>query len=206
MHSPACRSVGKRGIDIVVAAALLVVTSPILLAAALVIGRPVFFSQERTGWNGRRFRLIKLRTMNDARDADGQLLPDTQRLTRFGRVLRKTSLDELPGLINVFRGDMSLVGPRPLLPRYDAFYSTREAVRFTVRPGITGLAQVSGRNAVAWDDRLALDVRYVNEWSHWLDAKILARTALKVLAGSGVVIDPAAVMLDLDVERMQRTQ
>jgi sugar transferase EpsL len=198
-------SVAKRLTDLGVASVLLVVTSPVLLAVAgavaVTMGRPVWFRQVRTGRDMRPFALYKLRSMSDARDADGELLPDGLRLTRLGRFLRRSSLDELPGLINVIRGEVSLVGPRPLLPRYDPWYTERERRRFTVRPGITGLAQVSGRNLLGWDDRLELDVRYVDEWTFGLDLRILWRTAGKALVGGGAVASPTELMADLDVER-----
>lgn len=201
-------SAAKRLTDIVLAVLVLLLASPVLLLVGAVIavtmGRPVFFTQERTGLSGRQFRMIKFRTMTDARDADGRLLPDGARTNAVGRLLRRSSLDELPELINVIRGEMSLVGPRPLLPRYDDWYTSREMLRFQARPGITGLAQVSGRNSVGWDDRLELDARYVAEWSYPLDLKILALTGWRVVAGSGVAVDPSAAMLDLDLERQAR--
>jgi sugar transferase EpsL len=203
-----CRSTAKRATDIVLAIVILALTSPLMILAAIAIGatmgRPVFFAQARTGRSRHQFRLLKFRTMTDARDSAGVLLPDSVRINAVGRFLRKSSVDELPELVNVIRGDMSLVGPRPLLPRYDAWYSDRELLRFEARPGVTGLAQVNGRNGVAWDDRLEMDARYVSEWSYWLDVKILALTGWHALVGRGVVVDPSAVMLDLDVERKSR--
>ena len=196
---------GKRIADVVGALLLLVLTAPVLLTAmaavAVTLGRPVCFRQTRTGLNLRRFELCKLRTMTGARDARGRLLPDGERLTRLGRLLRRASIDELPGLVNVLRGEMSLVGPRPLLPRYEPFYTERERLRFGVRPGITGLAQVSGRNAVAWDERLELDARYAEAWTPALDLRILTATAVLALTGRGAAADPAALMADLDAER-----
>ncbi|PZW03920.1 undecaprenyl phosphate N,N'-diacetylbacillosamine 1-phosphate transferase [Micromonospora phaseoli] len=192
-------------LDIVVALLLLTLSVPILAIAALLVriqlGSPVFFVQERTGLGQRPFPIVKLRTMSNERNAGGNLLPDGVRCRGVGRVLRRLSIDELPQLVNVLRGQLSLVGPRPLLPRYDAWYTERERRRFDVRPGITGLAQISGRNGVPWEERLALDVRYVEQWSLWLDLRILAATAGKVFQGSGVAVDPAAQMLDLDKER-----
>ncbi|MEV4813668.1 sugar transferase [Micromonospora avicenniae] len=195
----------KRLLDVSIASVLLILTAPVLAMAVLLIriqlGGPVFFVQERTGRWQRPFRIIKLRTMTDERDTNGELLPDGVRCRGVGRLLRKLSVDELPQLVNVLRGDLSLVGPRPLLPRYDPWYRERERVRFNVRPGITGLAQVGGRNGVPWDERLGYDVEYVTSWSLRLDLAILARTVGKVLRGSGVATDPAADMLDLDKER-----
>jgi sugar transferase EpsL len=209
MESDAYLSSAKRATDVVVALLLLILTGPIILVAMLAIaatmGHPVLFIQERTGQSGQQFRLYKFRTMKNARGAGGGPLPDAARITALGRFLRKTSIDELPELINVLLGHMSLVGPRPLLPRYDAWYSEREALRFAARPGITGLAQVSGRNQVGWDARLETDVRYVVGWSYWTDLRILARTATITLTGSGAVVDPSAIMQDLDVERACRS-
>jgi lipopolysaccharide/colanic/teichoic acid biosynthesis glycosyltransferase len=169
---------------------LLVVVSPVLAVVSFAIivsfGRPVVFTQARPGKDSRIFRLYKFRTMTDARDASGELLPDEVRLTRFGRFLRSTSLDELPELWNVLKGDMSLVGPRPLLVEYLDRYTAEQARRHEVRPGITGLAQVSGRNAISWEERLALDVWYVDNRSLWLDLKILAMTVWKVVRREGV--------------------
>jgi lipopolysaccharide/colanic/teichoic acid biosynthesis glycosyltransferase len=184
------RDFAKRGLDIVVAASgLLVLSVPILLLIVLVrikLGGPVFFRQTRPGLNGRPFKMVKFRTMTDERGADGQLLPDAERLTRFGQFLRSTSLDELPELWNVLKGDMSLVGPRPLLMEYLPLYSRFQARRHEVRPGITGWAQVNGRNAVDWDDRFRLDVWYVNHRSFWLDLKVLWLTIRCVLIREGI--------------------
>lgn len=196
----------KRMLDIVVSIVLLALSAPLLMIVAallrLQIGGPTLFRQHRTGQGGRQFTIVKLRTMTDGRDARGNLLPDGQRCSGFGLLVRRASIDELPQLINVLRGDLSLVGPRPLLPRYDPWYTDRERLRFAVPPGITGLAQINGRNGLAWDERLDLDVRYVERWSFRLDLWILLRTVRKVFGGSGVAADPSAVMLDLDEERM----
>jgi sugar transferase EpsL len=196
---------GKRLLDVVLAGLGLLVLAPVLLGLTLVIwlalGRPVFFRQERPGFQGRPFRLVKFRTMNDARDAAGNLLPDGQRLTRLGRWLRRTSLDELPELWNVLRGDMSLVGPRPLLMRYLPYFRPRERLRFEVRPGITGLAQVSGRNCLGWDQRLELDAQYVENLSLVNDLRILWRTVVAVLKLEGSAADPDKVETWLDKER-----
>ena len=158
----------------------------IAIVAVATIGRPVFFTQERPGLAGRPFRLIKFRSMSNDRDPAGQLLPDAARLGRFGRRLRSTSLDELPELINVLRGDMSLVGPRPLLMEYLPLYSPEQFRRHEVRPGLTGLAQVGGRNALSWEEKFALDLCYVDHWSMALDWKILAITMWKVLSRQGI--------------------
>ncbi|MEH0936286.1 sugar transferase [Micromonospora psammae] len=196
----------KRALDVVVGLAVLVVLAPVLALAAVLIrlrlGRPVLFSQERTGKGGRPFTVHKLRTMTDERDADGVLLPDGDRCRGIGLLLRRASIDELPQLINVLKGELSLVGPRPLLPRYDPWYTDRERLRFEVPPGITGLAQIHGRNGLAWNERLELDAVYVTNWSLWLDLRIIARTVRTVLTGAGVAADPSAQMLDLDKERM----
>lgn len=199
------RSRAKRTTDLVLAALLMVVALPVVAIAttaiAVTMGRPVSYSQDRTGQGMRRYRVHKLRTMLDTRDTHGVLHDDSARLTPLGRFLRRSSIDELPELINVMRGEMSLVGPRPLIPRYEPWYSERERLRFTVRPGITGLAQVSGRNGLAWNDRLELDARYVERWTYSLDLRIMARTLGSVLKGNGMVADPAALMQDLDAER-----
>jgi len=167
------------------------------------MGRPVLFRQTRPGLHARPFDILKFRTMRNAHDASGRPLSDEDRLTWLGRFLRATSLDELPELLNVLRGDMSLVGPRPLLTRYLSSYTLKERVRFLVRPGITGLAQISGRNDLPWDERLATDVSYVENLSIREDVRILALTVARVLMRSGVQTNPSGSMLDLDVERQQ---
>ena len=180
----------KPVLDRALAGAGLVVLSPVVAGTALLVrlklGSPVLFHQVRPGLGGRPFEMVKFRTMTDARGPDGQPLPDAERLTAFGSFLRSSSLDELPELWNVLRGDMSLVGPRPLLERYLDRYTPEQARRHDVRPGITGLAQVSGRNALSWEDRFALDVWYVDHQSLRLDLKILARTVRKVAGRDGV--------------------
>ncbi len=158
----------------------------VALLVRLNLGRPVFFRQTRPGLNARPFELIKFRTMTERRDEQGNALPDEQRLTPFARLLRATSLDELPELINVLRGEMSLVGPRPLLMQYLPLYSARQARRHEVKPGLTGWAQINGRNALSWDEKLEMDVWYVEHRSLWLDVKILALTFWKVFSGHGV--------------------
>lgn len=179
----------KRVLDVVGAAGLLVVTSPVLLGVAIAVaaklGRPVLFRQERPGRGGRVFTLVKFRSMRDADPALG-LVRDEDRVTRFGRALRATSVDELPTLVNVLRGDMSIVGPRPLLVAYLDRYTSQQARRHEVRPGVTGLAQVSGRNAIEWNEKLRLDVEYVDARSFRLDASILWRTVTSVLRREGI--------------------
>jgi lipopolysaccharide/colanic/teichoic acid biosynthesis glycosyltransferase len=195
----------KRAFDLVIAGVMLLVLIPVLIVVAIVIastmGRPVIFAHERPGRDGRPFRMFKFRTMREPRVSEDRYLSDAQRITRLGALLRRTSLDELPELWNVLRGDMSLVGPRPLLMRYQPFYTPRERARFTVRPGITGLAQVRGRNTLSWDERLALDVQYVEQWNPTLDLQLLVETLRIVVCGSGVVVDPRSAMRNLDEER-----
>lgn len=180
----------KRSMDVLLAGfALLVLGLPLLLLAWLVrrrLGVPVLFRQLRPGLHGRPFMLIKFRTMTDARGPDGVLLPDALRLTPFGRFLRASSLDELPELWNVLRGDMSLVGPRPLLTEYLPLYTSEQARRHEVRPGITGWAQINGRNTLSWEERFKLDVWYVDHRTLWLDLRILWRTLRKVLVREGI--------------------
>ena len=180
----------KRLIDIICSLIGLILFSPILLVVALLIrinlGSPVFFTQTRLGKDGKEFKMIKFRTMKDSLDKFGQLLPDEQRLTKFGKILRSTSLDELPELINVLKGDMTLVGPRPLLVEYKELYSERQFRRHEVSPGITGWAQINGRNAISWNERFELDVCYVDNISFLLDMKILVMTILKVIKRDGI--------------------
>jgi sugar transferase EpsL len=190
----------KRGIDILVSAALLVLLAPLMAGVALVVrmklGRPILFRQERPGLNGKPFILVKFRSMRDATDTEGRLLPDAERLTRFGQILRATSLDELPELWHVLVGDMSLVGPRPLLMRYLPRYTPEQYRRNAVPPGLTGLAQVSGRNAITWEERLALDVYYVDHWSLRLDLDILWRTLWAVIRREGISPEGRATMTE----------
>ena len=188
----------KRLFDIVVSLAALVVLSPILLAVALAVraklGSPVLFRQQRPGLHGRPFMLAKFRTMHNATDNAGRALPDEQRLTSFGKRLRSTSLDELPELWNVLKGDMSLVGPRPLLMQYLARYSPEQARRHDVRPGLTGWTQVNGRNAIGWPEKLALDIWYVDNRSFMLDLKIMAMTIRQVLKRDGIAYEGSETM------------
>jgi lipopolysaccharide/colanic/teichoic acid biosynthesis glycosyltransferase len=180
----------KRLFDIFVSTLALLLLFPTLALLTLLVraklGSPVFFRQQRPGLNGRPFTLIKFRTMTDKRDAQGNLLPDAQRLTKFGKFLRTSSLDELPELWNVLKGEMSLVGPRPLLMQYLPLYTPEQARRHEVRPGITGWAQVNGRNALTWEEKFALDVWYVDNHTPWLDLKIIVRTIIKVLIRDGI--------------------
>lgn len=180
----------KRVMDIVIAAGVLVFCSPVLCLTAVMVrimlGRPVVFRQERPGLNGRLFTIYKFRTLTDDRDETGELLPDADRMTRFGSLLRKTSLDELPELVNVLKGDMSLVGPRPLLVQYLDRYSPEQARRHHVRPGITGWAQINGRNALTWDEKFQLDTWYVDHRTLILDLKILFLTLIQVFRQDGI--------------------
>lgn len=183
----------KRVLDILISGIGLICISPALLVLAILVrvklGSPVIFKQERPGRNEQIFTLKKFRTMTDARDGEGNLLPDAERLTKFGKFLRSTSLDELPELWNIFCGDMSLIGPRPLLVSYLPYYTEREKLRHTVRPGLTGLAQVSGRNFLEWDKRLEKDVEYVENLSFGLDVKIFFTTVKKVFVREDVAVD-----------------
>ncbi len=188
----------KRMLDITVSASALLLLAPVMGVVAWQIGRrlgsPVLFRQSRPGRHGQPFEMIKFRSMRDAVDSHGRALPDAQRLTPFGDFLRSTSLDELPGLWNVFKGDMSLVGPRPLLMEYLPLYSPQQRRRHEVRPGITGWAQVNGRNALSWEDKFRLDVWYVEHQSFWLDMRILLLTIKKVLIRDGIRADGEATM------------
>ena len=183
----------KRLFDIVCSLIGLLVLTPVIIIVALFIaiklGRPVFFFQNRPGLRGKPFKMVKFRTMLDAVDKSGKPLPDSERMTRFGTLLRNLSLDELPELWNVLRGDMSLVGPRPLLMEYLPLYSEEQMRRHEVCPGITGWAQVNGRNSVSWNEKFELDIWYVNNQSFWLDMKILFMTVKKVLVRDGISED-----------------
>ena len=188
----------KRLIDITASGAALAVLSPVLAVTAYKVkknlGSPVLFKQTRPGLDGKPFEMIKFRTMKDATDKDGNLLPDSERLTPFGQKLRSTSIDELPELWNVLKGDMSLVGPRPLLMEYLPLYNSEQARRHNVRPGVTGYAQVNGRNAISWEQKFALDTWYVDNQSLWLDFKILAKTVKQVLIKDGISAEGEATM------------
>ena len=195
----------KRVLDVVFALFALVLLSPILLVVAILVrvklGSPVIFKQERPGKDERIFKLYKFRTMTDARDKKGRLLPDEKRLTRFGRVLRASSLDELPELVNILKGDMSFVGPRPLLVEYLPYYTKAERCRHDVRPGLTGLAQVSGRNLVGWKKRFEIDAIYVNHVTFFQDLKIVFSTLLQVVRRSGISDGKSQTMTNLIEER-----
>lgn len=188
----------KRLFDILFSLGWLVAFSPLLLAVALLVrlklGSPVLFVQERPGKDGRPFRMVKFRSMTDARDASGELLPDHLRLTPFGRFLRSSTLDEFPEMWNVLRGEMSVVGPRPLMMRYLPRYNAFQRRRMEVRPGVTGWAQVNGRNALTWNEKFALDVWYVDNRTFWLDLRIVALTFLRVFARSGIDHGPDHTM------------
>jgi lipopolysaccharide/colanic/teichoic acid biosynthesis glycosyltransferase len=195
----------KKPFDILSAVILLILAAPLMLLIAAVVwltmGRPVLFRQVRPGLNERLFTCFKFRTMNEARDQKGRLLSDEQRLTRLGLLLRRTSLDELPQLWNILRGDLSLVGPRPLLERYLPYYTREERRRHCVRPGLTGWAQIHGRNWVPFDERLAMDVWYVEHMSWHLDFRIVIATLWIVLTRRGITADGNVATLPLDVQR-----
>ena len=180
----------KRGVDLIVAGSALVLLAPVLAVVAFIvrirIGSPVIFRQPRPGLDGEVFEILKFRTMSEERDQSGSMLPDVERLSPFGSLLRSTSLDELPELVNVLRGEMSIVGPRPLLQQYLPLYSPEQARRHDVRPGLTGWAQVNGRNALTWDEKFALDVWYVDNRTLWLDLRILGRTVRSVVGRTGI--------------------
>lgn len=188
----------KRAIDMMLSLAAVIILSPVFLAVAVLVrkrlGSPVIFRQERPGKDGKIFHMYKFRTMTDETDADGNLLPDEVRLTPLGKKLRSTSLDELPELLNILKGDMSIVGPRPLLVRYLPLYSERQRHRHDVRPGITGLAQVNGRNSIGWEEKFEWDVKYVENVTFWGDVKIILKTMGTVLCHEGISSETAATM------------
>ena len=203
----------KRVIDFTIVLIALLIIWPILAIIAIWLhfvnkGAGAFFYQERPGKDEKIFKVIKFKSMTDERDAEGNLLPDKDRITAVGKFVRKTSIDELPQLINVLKGDMALIGPRPLLPEYLPYYSEREKLRHTVRPGISGWAQVNGRNNVTWDQKLELDAYYVEHLSLWMDIKVLLTTIKNVLGGKDVNVVPSAVKGagKLNVERANRKQ
>ncbi|TES53600.1 sugar transferase [Halalkalibacterium halodurans] len=198
----------KRPMDFTLALLAIIFLSPILLVVALLVktklGSPVLFKQDRPGLNEKIFTMYKFRTMSDERDENGELLPDSVRLTKFGKFLRSTSLDELPGLFNILKGDMSIIGPRPLLVRYLPYYTETERIRHTVRPGLSGLAQINGRNNLNWDNRLAADVEYVNNITFLLDLEIIFKTVIKAFIREGVTVVDRGPLKDLDVDRGER--
>jgi len=200
----------KRLFDITAATTAMVVLTPVYALVGYKVkknlGSPVLFRQVRPGQHGEPFEMIKFRTMIDAHDEQGNALPDSERLTDFGRFLRKTSLDELPELWNVVKGDMSLVGPRPLLVRYLPYYTEEESKRHDIKPGLTGLAQISGRNAITWEDKLALDIAYVEKRNFLLDMKIIYKTVYKVLKGSDVLEGTPQGPLDAYREKLNERQ
>ena len=192
------RKVIKRLLDIIISSVALIILSPVLLIVAILVrcklGSPVIFHQERPGYHEKIFRLCKFRTMTDERDADGNLLPDAVRLTGFGKILRATSLDELPELWNILKGDMSLIGPRPLLVKYLPLYNERQRHRHDVKPGLTGWAQVNGRNAISWEERFELDLYYVQNLSFRFDLKIILKTILVVFRHNDINSNNDATM------------
>ena len=200
------RAIFKRVFDFLIVSAALLVIWPILLVITLWLtyankGAGAFFFQKRPGKDGKIFKVMKFKSMTDERDVNGRLLPDAQRLTKVGSFVRKTSIDELPQLINVLKGDMALIGPRPLLPEYLPYYTQREQLRHTVRPGITGWAQVNGRNNLGWNERLECDAYYVEHLSFMMDCRIICRTVKNVLSRKDIVIVPGSKSKRLDVER-----
>lgn len=188
----------KRFLDFILSLLALIVLSPLLLIIAILVriklGSPVIFKQERPGLNERIFTLYKFRTMTDKRDSDGNLLSDEIRLTKFGKLLRSTSLDELPELVNMIKGDMSIVGPRPLLVRYLPLYNDKQKHRHDVRPGFTGYAQVNGRNAISWEEKFDLDIYYVNHVSFFMDVKIIIKTVKTVIFREGISSNTSSTM------------
>lgn len=200
----------KRLLDILISLTFIVLFSWLYLILVIIVriklGSPVLFCQERPGYNEKIFKLYKFRTMTDKRDEKGNLLPDSERLTKFGSMLRSTSLDELPEMFNILKGDMSLIGPRPLLVEYLPYYTEEERLRHSVRPGLTGLAQVSGRNYLAWDKRLARDVEYVNHISFIMDVRIIIKTIMVVFKKEDVSVDTNVVEGYLWDERQKRAE
>lgn len=198
----------KRFLDIVLSLSAIIILSPLFLILGILVrvklGSPVFFRQERPGRNGEIFTLCKFRTMTDKRNEKGELLPDEERLTKFGKMLRSTSLDELPELLIILKGDMSLVGPRPLLVKYLPWYTEEERHRHDVRPGLTGLAQVNGRNTIGWEERFAYDLEYVRHCSFLMDVRIIGMTVGKVLNRSGILSGAEQTTEDFDIYRSKQ--
>lgn len=200
----------KRFIDFWISLVVLICISPVLLVVTIWLhfankGAGAFFFQERPGRDGKIFKVVKYKTMTDEKDENGNLLPDSERLTKVGRFVRSTSIDELPQLFNVLKGDMALIGPRPLLVQYLPYYTEREQLRHTVRPGISGWAQVHGRNSAKWDDRLELDAYYAEHVSLWLDLKVIAITIKNVIMRKDISVDSNAVEPYLDEERRNKS-
>jgi len=197
----------KRLMDFILSLMAIIVLSPVLIIVGVLVrfklGSPVLFKQKRPGLNEKIFTMYKFRTMTDEKDENGELLPDSVRLTKFGRMLRSTSLDELPELFNILKGDMSIVGPRPLLERYLPYYTDTEKLRHTVRPGLSGLAQINGRNNLDWDSRLGLDVEYVQDITFFLDLNIILKTFFKAIKREDITIVDQATLKDLHVERSE---
>lgn len=188
----------KRCVDFILALVAIIVLSPVLVVVAILVrrklGSPVLYKQQRPGLHERVFTIYKFRTMTDERDVNGELMPDEIRLTKFGKILRSTSLDELPELFNILKGDMAIVGPRPLLVQYLPLYNRRQKLRHTVRPGITGYAQVNGRNSISWGEKFELDVKYVETISAWIDMKIFLKTIKSVVAREGISSETSVTM------------
>lgn len=195
----------KRLLDIIISLIALLVLSPVMLIVAILVriklGSPVIFKQERPGKNEKIFKLYKFRSMSDKKDENGKLLPDSERLTKFGKILRSTSLDEIPEFVNILKGEMSLIGPRPLAVCYLPYYNEKEKHRHDVRPGLTGLAQINGRNALNWDDRFAYDIEYVENITFINDMKILFKTVLKVIKRDDVIVCGTGKTIDFDEYR-----
>lgn len=200
----------KRFLDIIISLIALILLSPVMLVVAILVriklGTPVIFKQERPGRNEKIFRLYKFRSMSDKKDENGNLLPDTERLTKFGKILRATSLDELPELLNILKGEMSLIGPRPLAVSYLQYYNEKEKHRHDVRPGLTGLAQINGRNALNWEERFACDIEYVENITFINDLKILLKTVYKVFKRDGVVTRGEGLVIDFDEYRKKENK
>ena len=197
----------KRPMDFILSLMAVIVLSPVLIIVGVLVrfklGSPVLFKQKRPGLNEKIFTVYKFRTMTDEKDENGELLPDSVRLTKFGRMLRSTSLDELPELFNILKGDMSIVGPRPLLERYLPYYTDAEKLRHTVRPGLSGLAQINGRNNLDWDSRLGFDVEYIQDITFSLDLNIILKTFYKAIKREDITVVDQATLKDLHVERSE---
>lgn len=200
----------KRVLDFLLSLIAIIILSPVLLIIAILVrtklGSPVLFKQERPGKNEKIFTLYKFRTMTDKKDEKGNLLPDEDRLTKFGKILRSTSLDELPELFNILKGDMSIVGPRPLAVQYLPFYTDEEKHRHDVRPGLTGLAQINGRNCLSWEKRFEYDIKYVNNISFYYDFKIICRTIIKVFKREDIVVRGQGKTIDFDEYRKMKRE